>query len=224
MKLDKRGKKIIVNALSILRIIGAIIIPILLNTVNIKYLTAAIILFFVSDTLDGLLARYWSVQTRGGALLDPLGDKLLVFSCILSLIKDNNILLIPLLLELIITVHNVWYTLHGEIINVTMCGKIKMWPLSITLILAAINRINPNILKFLNIVITSEVIKYSAIITIILEVATIISYFTLSIKNKKNYNKNIVKFMSIKEIISRLFDTEAYKEDKNKPLMDVIKK
>lgn len=38
----------------------------------------AFLLAAISDWLDGYLARRWSVQSRLGALLDPIADKLLV--------------------------------------------------------------------------------------------------------------------------------------------------
>lgn len=38
-----------------------------------------------SDAADGILARRFNWQTRLGALLDPIGDKLLLVSCFLTL-------------------------------------------------------------------------------------------------------------------------------------------
>ncbi len=73
------------NLISILRIL--LVAPTIYYLLNHDY-TVALILFFiagVSDGVDGLLARQFSWQTRLGAILDPIGDKLLLVGCYLTL-------------------------------------------------------------------------------------------------------------------------------------------
>lgn len=66
------------NAISLLRIV--LIAPILLSIINGDY-GLALLLFVIaggSDGIDGYLAVRYNWQTRIGALLDPIADKLLV--------------------------------------------------------------------------------------------------------------------------------------------------
>ena len=66
------------NAISVLRI--ALVAPILYLIAKHEYSTG-LLLFFVagiSDGLDGFLAKTFDWQSRIGALLDPLADKLLI--------------------------------------------------------------------------------------------------------------------------------------------------
>jgi cardiolipin synthase len=66
------------NAISILRI--ALVVPILLLIQSAEY-GWALLLFWIagfSDGIDGYLATRFDWQTRLGALLDPIADKLLV--------------------------------------------------------------------------------------------------------------------------------------------------
>ncbi len=73
------------NLISMLRI--ALVIPVVVCLSNHRY-TDALILFFVagmSDGLDGFLARRFHWQSRLGAMLDPIGDKLLMVGTYLML-------------------------------------------------------------------------------------------------------------------------------------------
>lgn len=77
--------KWIPNAISLLRI--ALVVPVLLLIVYGHY-ASALLLFMVagfSDGLDGYLAQRFNSQTRLGALLDPVADKLLVAGLFLTL-------------------------------------------------------------------------------------------------------------------------------------------
>ena len=214
-------KKIIVNSISVFRIIGSILLPLLFKVFDIPVLITLIIIFFLTDSLDGFLARRFQVQTRGGALLDPLGDKLLAVSCTLSFGYKYPILLIILGLEIFTLVLNIYRSLHGEQSVTLIVGKIKMWLLSITLILCAIYSLKSDYLS--TITITYDIITYASIITIIAQLVTIIYYIRDSIKQKGIRIKKVPKLKKFKEIIRVLFDENAYKENKEQPLIDIIK-
>lgn len=217
--MSKKGKKIFVNLLSLSRIVGAILIPIVFNNANINALIVIIIFFFISDTLDGLLARTWKVQTYGGRLLDPLGDKVLAISCILALINANYLLIILLILEILISIINVYRTLLGEKVKSSIWGKIKTWPLSITLVLEVIYVVNFNLLGF---TITNDIVNILVYITLVMQIITMIDYIKESINT--NTKKEKIAFKSFNDIITRLFDEESYLIDKNKSLVEIISK
>ena len=79
------------NAISLARIV--LVGPILFMILEGRF-DLALILFFVagfSDGLDGFLARRFNWHTRLGALLDPIGDKLLVAGTFITLAYTGNI-------------------------------------------------------------------------------------------------------------------------------------
>lgn len=229
--MSKSVKKTIVNVLTISRIVGALTIPFIFSTANTTFLIVLLALLFITDFLDGKLSRAWGVSTVGGALLDPLGDKLLAIVCILSLIGTHIDYLILLLFELAISLLNIYRTLHGENVKSTMKGKIKTWFLSISILLGAIRLFNPNVINdLLHVVgvvtdrctITENIVLTSLILAGIFEVFTLLSYLGETIAKKDTYREKVA-LKPYRELLTRLFDETRYKEDKNKPLLDIIR-
>jgi len=73
------------NRLTILRILMTPVIVVLLLY---RHMGAALALFLlagVTDGLDGLIARSWKQKTTLGMVLDPLADKLLLTSTVITL-------------------------------------------------------------------------------------------------------------------------------------------
>ena len=56
----------------------------------------------ISDYFDGKLARYFQVESRLGAILDPIGDKLLVVFAIISVIVFTQDIYVALMGSLIL--------------------------------------------------------------------------------------------------------------------------
>ena len=73
------------NLISILRIF--LVAPTVYYLLNQQFHMALLLFVIagVSDGVDGFLARYFHWKTRLGAILDPIGDKLLLVSCYLAL-------------------------------------------------------------------------------------------------------------------------------------------
>ena len=69
--------KLFVNILTTLRLIFSLILPIFWFNVPNTILILSIILIFLTDFVDGFLARKFKVQTLYGSLLDVVADKAL---------------------------------------------------------------------------------------------------------------------------------------------------
>ena len=92
------------NAISLLRI--ALVAPILLLIVDGQYRFALALCFVAgfSDGIDGYLAKRFDWNTRIGALLDPIADKLLVAGTFLVLVYTGHI---PLWLGVLVILRDV---------------------------------------------------------------------------------------------------------------------
>ena len=73
------------NVLTILRMV---VVPFFIMLVGYNRCGWALVLFIaagITDLLDGLIARVWAQQTKVGAILDPLADKLLLTAAFIML-------------------------------------------------------------------------------------------------------------------------------------------
>jgi len=73
------------NILTSLRIVAAPVAGIAILRGHIEVALALFVVASITDGLDGLLARVLHQQSRLGAFLDPLADKLLLLGCYLAL-------------------------------------------------------------------------------------------------------------------------------------------
>lgn len=228
-----KTKKIIVNTLTISRIVGAFILPLIFTKIKFTSLLILVSILFITDFLDGQLARKWKVQTMAGKILDPFGDKALAISCLLALIGTHIDFLVLLIFEISIMALNIYRTLHGENVSSTFIGKFKTWVLSITLIIGAIYLFDPeainNILNYIGIninflTINENVILTSLVIAGVLETFTILSYIKETLKNKREQKYSKYELKPIKDILKRLFDEKSFLNDKELPLIEVLKK
>ncbi len=213
--MSKKAKKIIVNILSLSRVIGALLLPLIFLKVSIPALITLLVVLFVTDMLDGMLARKWKVITIGGGLLDPLGDKMLAIMCIFSLWQEHTVFGYLLLGEILITLINIFRSMRGEKVKSLIIGKVKTWALSITLIIGAV-------IQFGLLDINGSVLQISFYITIVLEIVTILVYLFHFVIFVKKVSKYSLKDIDIKCFLKRVFDEEKYAEDKDKSIMELL--
>ena len=172
--------KVVVNLITALRLIFTIILPILKERVSMWAFIIDIGLLFLTDFLDGFLARKYKVQTLFGSLLDTVADKTLSIMLLIMLIGNNKILIIVLILECIIAITNMITVGLKKKTKSSMLGKIKTWIISFTIILGYMYEFS-----FIDIIF----VRIFAIITIIMQVFVAIGYVKKLIVAKTSDDK-----------------------------------
>ena len=127
-------KKWIPNILTSSRILLTPIIVYLGLTNHIKILIGIAIIVAFTDSLDGLLARRWKVESETGAKLDAIADKVLIIGLLIILIIRNHSFFYVLILECIIAFLNLYFYLRKGVANSLMIGKLKTWIVFVTII------------------------------------------------------------------------------------------
>lgn len=94
---------------------------------------AAIGLAFLTDILDGWVARRWKQVSPWGTLLDPLTDKFFVSLALFTLLQEDKIDLLSVSLFLCrdysVLLFGIWLFLRGSLFNYQFraiwCGKVS---------------------------------------------------------------------------------------------------
>ena len=168
----KNIKQEIPNLLTLSRLLAPfILIPLIILNKKISFIIM-IILFSITDFLDGYYARKYKINSLFGKYLDAFVDKIyagtLLFLSIILINKDLIILIwLIIILELIISIINIYYFYHKYNPQSTYLGKFKTIILFLTIGLIYLNSFSYNLSN----------IKYFIYITIIFQIITIISYF-----------------------------------------------
>ena len=116
------------NKLTIARIIA---VPFFIISYYLGWYIPAFIIFIlasVTDTLDGKIARKRGLVTNFGKIMDPLADKVLVYSAFLVMVPDPVpawMLVIILAREFLVAGVRTVAASKGIVIAAAMSGKIK---------------------------------------------------------------------------------------------------
>ncbi len=197
-----KTKLIIVNSLTLIRfIISLFIIPIYFNYGSV--VTAFIIgLTYLTDFLDGFLARKMNCSSFFGSLFDGVCDKIFNIVNLIIFLNITPIALIVIILEVGIFIINVYKYSCNMVIKANKIGKFKMWVIGLSMFMS---------LLLVNILSLKE-ITYLLIPLIIIEIITFFSYL-IEIKRGKVREKKMIKDnVTLKEI---LFSPSFYEENKN---------
>ncbi len=179
----KNPRAIIPNLLSASRMFAPLVIPPLALSGNIPLTLIATAAFLSTDFLDGKIARTLNGQTKLGQLLDQISDKICSIGLLLALVPSIPLMIVPLILESTIALININASTkeHKGDGKSTQNGRLKMWPLSVSLISGYGMLLSPSIIF--------KAITYLGILTTAaLEVVNIKEYYELS-KPKDNEEK-----------------------------------
>ena len=101
---------------------------------------AVYIVASLTDLADGYIARKYNLITDFGKLMDPLADKLMVFSVMLSLVLTDAVPLWPLIVvgckELLMVLGGLVMLKKGIVVYANYMGKIAQTVMVISLLLA----------------------------------------------------------------------------------------
>lgn len=177
---------LIVNLLTSIRIIGVVcLVPIYLNEGGLAA-AAWSVFCYLTDWIDGILARKWHVATFFGSMFDGAADKLFSLANLFILFAISKFAIFPIICEVIIVI--IQTIKYNNNINVksSMVGKAKTWVVSLTVIslylisdIESITILNPTFIaqvKSLN-----QINLYAMIFAplYLFEILTIISYLAI---------------------------------------------
>lgn len=129
---------LIPNWLSFSRVIGGIAIPIMTYTgTSLPVLFGTVSFLALSDFLDGKAARIIAKgETKEGAMLDAVSDKIFSLALIIGILPVMPVFALNGIMETAISLVNTKLLSSGGHPKSNLFGKIKIWPLSISLILS----------------------------------------------------------------------------------------
>lgn len=117
------------NKLTMARIV---LVPIFMIALLLEFYYAALVIFCVAaitDFFDGYLARKHNLISSFGKIMDPLADKLLVFSALICFIQLNVVSVwAPIIIiarEFFVTSMRVVAVSKGKVIAASWWGKVK---------------------------------------------------------------------------------------------------
>lgn len=170
-------KKVLVNIITGLRTIGAIaIVPIFSSGGGIAAGLAAMG-FFITDFIDGQLARRLKVQSFFGSLLDSISDKIFGIICLILLSTINPAFIAVIASEIAIVIANYVAAENGKNVQSSKIGKAKTLLLGASITGSFFCSAAPTlreILKFTNVIALDKILSIDPnILTTLLAIPTI---------------------------------------------------
>ncbi len=144
-------KGVIMNLPNKLTIARVVAVPFFIACYMLEFYISALIIFILAaftDMLDGKIARKYNLITNFGKIMDPLADKILVYSAF-CLMVDNGMmrawmLIVILAREFVVAGMRTVAASEGIVIAADMSGKIKtvLQMIAVPLILLAQGLLN----------------------------------------------------------------------------------
>lgn len=174
-------ERIIRQVPNVLTLIRGTLTPILMIVATIigkiELAFGVILISALTDCFDGWFARKYNVTSEFGATLDTVCDKLFILFVILPVfLKEPIYFFCILLLELIISIINIYSKIKGKEPKSSILGKLKTIVLDCSVGLLYLNYL---------ILIDSKIIYTFFYLTIIMQIITIIGYLKSYIRKGK---------------------------------------
>lgn len=223
-EVPRKLKLIFVNTITLIRLIGALLLPFIYHKYGASIVSLSIIIIFLTDAIDGFLARKLNVSTFFGSMLDGLSDKLLNVVSFVILGLEYDIMLTPLILEISIlyTIYSTYR--YGGNIQSSRIGKIKTIILDVFVVLSfvllSLPALKINTFKNYN----EEIISVFALIIIISCLLALYDYLKKNKKARSNPKCFEIKHQEknkkpLKLILKQLFDTNYYLKHKDESIL-----
>ena len=174
-------KKHIPNILSSIRLTSPLVLIPLIVTGNYGLAFISLCGFFLTDAVDGHLARKWHVESDLGAKIDAVADKLILGSLLIPLAITNPIIIINIVLEGFISLVNVARKIKGGSPKTHQLGRIKMIIISLFTSLGYLGKV---------VTIDANIINVLSIITTVLQTSSLIKYIKDGVKEQKKLKSN----------------------------------
>lgn len=214
--------KIFVNAITLFRLFGAFILIPIYYIFDLKIASIFSLTLFLTDLIDGFLARKFKVSTFFGSSMDALSDKALGIISLGILSSVSPLMFVPLAIEILVPIVNLIAYKNNANIKSSRIGKIKTWALGITVIGSFITALYDN-----NSIV---IISYLAALATTFGILTLIDYIGHAYNSFKDKHKLIVIDntnlipKSFKEILRDAWDCEFYKKYKDESIRKLIYK
>ena len=231
-----KNKLIIVNLITLSRLVGTVLLPIFVNKISITCLILYILLLLLTDFIDGILARAWKVSTIFGALLDATADKMFGISTMLIITSKYSLMFLPILTEIVIMSVNVCGVNHGSGLESSNLGKFKTWIFGIGTFISFLTiyadriMMTINNLRLLNNIFNYLIINSSIVISCIVfimvgaDIMVIFDYQAkvkeaLKMAKKEGIKRKNYKLKKGIDLKMALFNHNYYIETKKMPLL-----
>lgn len=232
-------KLLVINLFTLIRVIGTVILIPIYKVKGGVVAGVISLICYLTDSIDGFLARKWEASTFFGALFDGIADKLFTIINFVLLYLITPYALIPIIFEILIIVIQLIKFNKNLNIKSNLVGKFKVWVLAICIVLtffiSDISSITILPLEFKSFIldVPKERLYFSLLLpAIVMEFFTFISYIVDFIKNNKveckNKEKIDVKINDYKNNWDRYknvwLSPEFYKEHKNDSNLKELRK
>lgn len=176
-------KLLFINILTLVRVIGTIILIPVYKTYGGMFVGILSLICYMTDSIDGILARHWNVSTFFGSLFDGVADKLFTIINFVVLFLITPYALIPILFEMaIVLIQFIKFSCNLNVQS-NIIGKSKVWILAMCVVLTFLVS-DINSVSFLSLEFRTTILNISdgtlylwlLLPAIIMELLTFISY------------------------------------------------